>query len=206
MGRARAGRKARPGARYKCGKLRPVRDLGNERVAAEAARFGAFQGGKGGQWVRESAIGRAWAVGLLDGYDADPAAIRDAGLGYAARYWSYYPSPNGVSNYEAEDRRGRGLAEDEDPGGEVFRRLDMAVRGAGRASYRAVQALVVDSYWFPERNPSWLDRLINGRLSAQGQSGAGALPFPGDDDTLRLAVEGLLALVRGGGRSRRPGR
>ena len=104
---SRAGRKPKAGPRYKCGKLRPVRDPGNDRIAALAARFRPFQNGKGDQWVKESAIGRAWAVGLLDGHDADAAAIRDAGLAYAARYWSYYPSAVGVSNYDAEDRRGR---------------------------------------------------------------------------------------------------
>ncbi|TFI59073.1 hypothetical protein E2493_05985 [Sphingomonas parva] len=153
--------------------------------------------------MRESAIGRAWAVGLLDGFGADAAAIRDAGLGYAARYWGYYPSPNGVSNYEAEDRRGRGWGESQDRGGEIFQRLDKAVRDAGRASYKAVQSLVVDTYWFPDRNPSWLDRLINGRLAASGRTVTGSLPVPGDDETLRLAVEGLLTVVQGRG-GRRP--
>jgi hypothetical protein len=196
MSRSKAGRKPKPGARYKCGKLRPVREQGNDRVVALSARFRPFQAGKADHWVRESAIGRAWAVGLLDGYDADPAAIRDAGLNYAERYWSYYPSPNGVSNYAAEDRRGRGSAEDDDRRGEAFQRLDQTIRDAGRASYRAVQALVVDHYWFPERNPTWLDRLINGRLAAEGRRG-GPLPIAGDGDVLRLAVEGLLAIVRG---------
>ena len=203
MGRSKAGRKAKPGARYKCGKLRPVHDRGNERTASRAARFRPFQGGKAEVWVRESAIGRAWAVGLLDGFDADAAAIRDAGLGYAARYWSYYPSASGVSNYEAEDRRGRSWGVSEDPRGEIFRKIDKAVRDAGRASYQAVQAMVVDTYWFPDLDPPWLERLINARLAVEGQDVSGALPLPGDHDTLRLAVEGLLTMVDGRGRNRR---
>ena len=200
MGRSKAGRKAKPGARYKCGRLRPVLDRGNERTAAHAARFRSFQDGKADSWVRESAIGRAWAVGLLDGFDADAAAIRDAGLGYAARYWSYYPSANRVSNYEAEDRRGRSWEDGEDPRGEIFRSVDKTVRDAGRASYQAVQALVVDTYWFPDRDPPWLARLINGRLAAEGQDVTGTLPLRGDEDMLRLAVEGLLTIVKGRGR------
>ena len=202
MSRTKAGRKAKPGARYKCGKLRPVRDCGNDRVVALADRFRPFQGGKADLWVRGSAIGRAWAVGLLDGYEVDPAAIRDAGLDYAARYWAYYPSPNGVSNYAAEDRRGRASGDGVDPRGGVFQRLDRAITQAGLASYRAVQALVIDHYWFPERDPSWLDRLINGRLAAAGRPVSGALPLPGDSDMLRLAVEGLLGVVRGRRRPR----
>jgi hypothetical protein len=196
--RSRAGRKPKPGARYKCGKLRPVRDVGNDRTSAFALRFRSFQDGKADQWVRESAIGRAWAVGLLDGYDADAAALRDAGLAYAARYWGYYPSAIGVSNYEAEDRRGRGdWGDPHDPRGEVFRRLDRTIADAGAAAHAAVQSLVVDHYWFPQDNPTWLDRLINARLVAAGQESEGLPPVAGDVERLREAVDGLLALVKG---------
>ena len=199
----KSGRKAKAGARYKCGKLRPTRDLGNDRVAALNGLYRPFQDGKADPWVRESAIGRAWAVGLLDGHDVDAAALRDAGLDYAARYWNYYPSCGGVSNYDREDRRGRGLVGIHDPGGEAFQRLDRGIRDSGRASYKAVQALVIDHYWFPHDNPVWLERLINGRLAAAGRAVSGGLPLPGDAETLRSAVEGLLGIVRG--RRRRPG-
>lgn len=196
--RSKAGRKPKAGPRYKCGKLRPVRDVGNDRMAALALRFRAFQDGKADQWVRESAIGRAWAVGLLDGREADAAALRDAGLAYAARYWGYFPSASGVSNYEAEDRRGRGhWGDPHDPGGERFRRLDRTLADAGRAAHAAVQSLVVDHYWFPQDNPLWLDRLINARLESAGQGSGGPLPVAGDAERLEEAVAGLLALVTG---------
>ncbi|PSJ43231.1 hypothetical protein [Allosphingosinicella deserti] len=197
-GRGKAGRKPKAGARYKCGRLRPVREQGNDRIAALAARFQPFQGGKAGQWVRDSAIGRAWAVGLLDGHDADPSAIRDAGLGYAARYWSNYPTAAGVANYEGVDRRGRGLTGGgADPGGLAFQRLDRAIAATGRASYEAVQSLVVDTHWSPQDNPAWLDRLINARLVHAGVHADGPFPTTADFDRLKLAVEGLLATVRG---------
>jgi hypothetical protein len=196
--RSRAGRKAKTGARYKCGKLRPVHDCGNDRIAAFTGRFKSFQEGKADQWVRESAIGRAWAVGLLDGHGADAAALRDAGLAYAARYWGYFPSATGVSNYEAEDRRGRGdWGDPHDPRGEIFRRLDRTISDAGAAAHAAVQSLVVDHYWFPQDNPLWLDRLINVRLEAAGQGKGGPKPVAGDFERLRQAVDGLLAMVRG---------
>ena len=201
---AKGGRKPKAGARYKCGKLRPVRDAGNHKVVELSRLYASFQDGKADPWVRESAIGRAWAVGLLDGHDADAAAIRDAGLDYAARYWSYYPSASGVANYDGEDRRGRGLIGAGDLRGELFQRIDKTVRDAGRASYKAVQALVVDHYWFPHDNPAWLERLINGRLAAAARDVSGGLPLAGDAETLLLAVEGLLALVRGQGRRRPP--
>ena len=197
-GRGKAGRKPKAGARYKCGRLRPVRDAGNDRIAALTARFRSFQGGKAEHWVRDSAIGRAWAVGLLDGHDADSSAVRDAGLNYAARYWSYYPTAAGVANYEGVDRRGRGLTGGgADPGGLAFQRLDRAIAATGRKAYDAVQSLVVDTYWCPQDNPAWLDRLINARLAQAGVHADGPLASAADSEQLKFAVEGLLAIVRG---------
>jgi hypothetical protein len=194
--RSKGGRPRKSGARHACGKLRGVRDEGSERTMALRLRFRPFQGGKGDQWAG-TPIGRAWLVGLLDGQEVDPAAIRDAGLNYAERYWSYWPAPGGVSNYEAEDRRGAPFAGGPDVTGDRFQALDAAVKSAGRASYDAVQSLVVDQHWFPEENPAWLDRLINARLAAAGRAVAGELPRDGDAERLKLAVEGLLTLVRG---------
>ncbi|QAY75734.1 hypothetical protein [Sphingosinicella sp. BN140058] len=198
-GRSKAGRKPKAGPRYACGRLRPVRDQGNERVAALAQRFRSFQGGKADQWVLTSAIGRAWAVGLLDGHDVDPSLIRDAGLNYAARYWNYYPSTSGVGSYDAADRRGRAVSCDvADPRGAAFRRLDQAIAAAGSAAYDAVQSMVVDLHAWPQDNPDWLDRLINARLKRAGVPATGPEPLASDHDQLRLAVEGLMITIRGG--------
>lgn len=194
--RSKSGRPRKSGARHACGKLRAVRDEGSERVMALRLRFRPFQGGKGDQFAG-TPIGRAWLVGLLDGHEADPAAIRDAGLNYAERYWSYWPAPGGVCNYEAEDRRGAPFAGGLDVTGDRFQALDAAVKSAGRASYDAVHSLVVDHHWFPEESPAWLDRLVNARLAAVGRTGVGELPREEDAERLKLAVEGLLTLVRG---------
>lgn len=199
MGKSRkAGRKKRAGDRFPCGKLRQPHDYGNDRRVALMATFRPYQEGKADQWVAESAIGRAWAVELLDGFDVDGAAIRDAGLNYAARYWGHYQGGAKVANYEGNDRRGGFYGDDpEDPRGETFRRLDDAIRSAGRASYDAVHSLVLDHHWFPHENPAWLDRLINERLLRKGRPVAGQLPHDGDYDKLRLAAEGLLTIVAG---------
>ena len=194
--RSKGGRPRKSGARHPCGKLRVVRDEGSERTAALRLRFRPFQSGKGDQYAG-TPIGRAWLVGLLDGEDVDPAAIRDAGLSYAERYWAYWPAPGGVSNYEAEDRRAAPFAGGLDIAGDRFQALDATLLAAGRASYDAVQSLVVDPHWFPEENPAWLDRLINARLAAVGRAVAGELPREGDAERLKLAVDGLLGLVRG---------
>jgi hypothetical protein len=199
MARSRAGRKRKSGERYACGKLRPAPDRGNDRLQALHARFRPFMQGKGDQWTG-TPIGRAWLVGLLDGWDADPAAIRDAGLFYAERYWAYWPAPSGVSNYAAEDRRGggSGWTGGMDPRGDRFLHLDRAIGDAGRACWEAVQALVVAPHWNPGESPQWLDRLINARLLAAGHPVEGAeLPRAGDAERLKLAVEGLRAIVAG---------
>jgi hypothetical protein len=197
MGRAKAGRKRKAGARHPCGKLRAVPDRGNDRLQALHARYRPFMQGKGDQWAT-SPIGRAWLVGLLDGWNADASAIRDAGLFYAERYWAYWPAPSGVSNYGAEDRRGTVWSGGPDPRGDRFLNLDRAILDTGRASWDAVQSLVVAPHWHPEENPGWLDRLINARLLAAARSAEGAaLPRAGDAERLKLAVEGLLAIVSG---------
>jgi hypothetical protein len=203
MTRAKRGRPKKAGDRFKCGKLRQTYDHGNERVEALCSVFRPFQAGKADQWVRVSAIGRAWAVGLLDGYDVDSAAIRDAGLNYADRYWGEWPTASGVANYEGQDRRGGsgGLEGSDgkvpDRRGEIFNALDKAVRDAGHDSRNAVHSLVIDHYHFPEDNPAWLDRLINERLVRIGRPVAGQLPRFGDAAMLTLAIEGLLTIVQG---------
>jgi hypothetical protein len=104
----------------------------------------------------------------------------------------------GVSNYQAEDRRGRVLGEGEDPAGERFRKLEARLKDAGRVSYEAAQSLCLDFYWFPDDNPAWLDRLINGRLVAAKVAATGQLGTAADEARLRAAVAGLLALAEGG--------
>jgi hypothetical protein len=194
--RNKGGRIRKDGERFPCGKLRPAIDRGSDRVIELRAVFRPFHQGKGDQWTG-TPIGRAWLVGLLDGFEVDSAAIRDAGLGYAERYWGYYPSPSSVANYEAQDRRGSGWGDGSDPRGERFRSLDRAIMDAGRAAYEAAQGLVIDHHWFPDENPAWLDRLINERLLRSGRPVAGELPRSGDVDKLKLAIEGLLTIVAG---------
>ena len=200
MGKAKRGRPRKEGARYRCGRLKLVHDKGNARRQEQEARFAAFQGGKAGPWVSESAIGRAWAVGLLDGYRADAAAIRDAGLRYGELRRAYgFNTPGGaVSNYGGEDRRGRRDCGEDRPG-HLYRKLDQMVLDAGWASYDAVQALCCDYSERPWENPPWLDRLINRELVKQRRPISGYLPRldGGDERLMKLAVEGLLTMVAG---------
>jgi hypothetical protein len=187
------GRPSKPGKRHKCGKrIRATPfDHGADHVARARSRFARFQDGKAAGQVFDP-IGRAWAVGLLENARVDPAALRDAGRDYAGRYWSYYPGAAGISNYEAVDRRGRGLAGGMDVAGDRFRAMDRALKDAGRLAYDAVQRLVVDTHWLPDDDPDWLGRLIRSRMG----EGDGA-PTPEDAALLGRAIEGLLALASG---------
>jgi hypothetical protein len=199
---ARAGRPNKSGRRrLKSGRRADIVpfDHGADHVARLRGRFAAFQDGKAAQQVHDP-IGRAWAVGLLENARIDPAVLRDAGRDYAARYWGYYPSAVGVANYLDEDRRAEVWAGGEDPNGEIFQQRDAQLKNAGRVSYEAVHSLCLDFYWFPDDNPSWLDRLIEARLAAAAGRGGGEA----DAATMRAAVDGLLALTEGmkGARSR----
>ena len=194
----RVGRPSKSGKRTKRGKRVSAApfDHGAEHVQRLRARFARFQGGKAAQQVHDP-IGRAWAVGLLENDRIDPAMLRDTGRGYALLYWAYYPSPDGVANYQYDVRTGRGFGTDEDPGGAHFRRLDARLKNAGRVSYEAMQSLCLDYYWFPDDQPAWLGRLIEGRLAAAQGAGAKQAP-PADAATMHAALEGLLALAEGG--------
>src|SRR4051812_44235916 len=167
----RSGRPSKSGRRrLKNGRRADIEpfDHGAAHVQRLRDRFARCQDGKATQQLFDP-IGRAWAVGLLENARIDPAVLRDAGRDYAMRYWAYYPCAGGVSNYEAEARRGRGAgAAGEDPGGERFLSLDARLKDAGRRAYEAAQSLCLDFYWFPDDNPAWLDRLIEARLAAAG--------------------------------------
>jgi hypothetical protein len=153
-----------------------------------------FRAGKADQWAG-TPIGRAWIVGLLEGHDIDSAVIRDAGLAYAELYWSHWPAPSAVANYEGQDRRGSHVANDRRE--VLFMAMDAAILSAGRASFDAVHSLVIDCHWLPDDNPPWLERLINVSMIRAGQAVIGQLPQAGDAERLKLAVKGLLAVAAG---------
>lgn len=199
MGKKRGGRKKVGGDRFPGGRLKPRIDLGSERTIDLRARFRSFRDGKADQWAG-TPIGRAWIVGLLEGYDVDSAAIRDAGLSYAELYFSHWPATNAVANYEGQDRRGS-IHTGNERLEILFLAMDAAIGNAGRSSRDAVHNLVIDCHWIPDDNPAWLDRLINERMIRNRQAAVGQLPMQGDIDRLRLAIEGLLSVAAG---TRRP--
>jgi hypothetical protein len=219
MARKRAGRAAKPGKRTKSGRLSAAgvarRVEPNDRVLAVRDAFRWFQDGKADQQVHDP-IGRAWAVGLLDGFGADPAALRDAVRTYGEGYWSYYAGLGiAMGGFEGASRSS-GSGAWADPRGRRFEQLDAAVdaagasSGNGRAVRDALHNVAVDHHWFPDENPLWLDRLIVERrvlersrrmeaklLPAHAPGIAGALPKPGDAPRLAALAAAALALVMG---------
>lgn len=194
--KGRGGKKKSTGDRFPGGRLKPMRDYGSERTVELRMRFRAFRDGKADHWVG-TPIGRAWIVGLMEGHDIDSAVIRDAGVAYAQLYWSHYPAPSAVANYEAMDRRGAQVGNDRRS--ILFTAMDAAILSAGRDSRDAVHNLVIDCHWLPDENPAWLDRLINLNMIRARQPAVGQLPTDADRARLDLAVQGLLAITAGTG-------
>lgn len=216
---SKAGRPRAPGRRTASGRLSragqgPVEP--NSRVVAARAAFQWFQSGKASQQIHDP-IGRAWAVGLFQGFGCDPAALRDAGREYGDRYWGEMQSMAPVMGSFEGAGRGRSAAGGDhtapDPGGIRFKILDDAVTNAGRPARDALHSLVIAHFWFPDEDPAWLARLITQRRQAEhgrrakkgedvGPAIVGELPFPQDRAKLELAVLAILAIVAGTGRGR----
>jgi hypothetical protein len=205
----KGGRPRRTGKRHPGGQLvrTPANDKGNDVVQARSSTFAVFQGGKADQQVSDP-IGRLWAVGLLDGQRHDGAILRDIGRRYGALYWHEYTwlSPR-VSELEPRSR-GSGSTSDIDRAGEQFKRLDDLARSTGQHAVAALHDLCVNSWWFPDVGPEWLDRLVTAALirkqaervdagKAPLGSIVGPLPVCGDHARLALAISGLVAMVEG---------
>jgi hypothetical protein len=197
MGQARRGRPRKSGARNARGRLILLPDRGNVRVRARHAAFARFQSGRADQQVADQ-IGRAWAVGLLDGFDHDPAILRDIGRRYGGLYWHQFAAT--APKTGQLERRDRTTANDgcwKDNPGEYFARLDALARAAGREAVAAMHGLCVDSWWFPDTNAAWVERLINTAIRDAGGHAPGNPAGPSDRARLAAAAGALAAMVDG---------
>lgn len=193
MAKSKPGRKAKSGNRTRGNRLSRIQppDRGNDKVQERRGVFAVF--GKSRDHAFDP-IGRAFACGLLENASVDPEILMFAGREYGDAYWSYFPNPKAVACYGGREPRAANN-NDRDGQGEYFQRLDEMLDGAGRGGRDAVHEMVVNMHHFPDENPVWLQRLLNERLVRAGRPVCGMLPMTGDYDRLRLAVEGLLALV-----------
>lgn len=186
---------ARPrksGPRRKDGRLAiQAHDYGNIRVRERREAFKVFQGGKADQQVHDP-IGRAWAVGLLDGTTQDAAILRDIGRRYASLYALVYRQ-TGTAVGELEPRsRGTGDGVDTDPTGQRYATLDALARSAGSKQRLAMQKLCCGDS--PDSNPEWLNRLIVARLDFIKDA---MRPFERDHMIMTQAIAALVAMVEG---------
>ena len=197
MGQARRGRPRKAGARNAKGRLILLPDPGNIRVQARSQAFARFQGGRADQQVVDQ-IGRAWAAGLLDGFDQDGAILRDIGRRYGALYWHEFATlaPK-TGQLERRDRTSANDASWHDNPGEYFARLDLLARDAGREAVAAMHGLCVDGWWFPDTNAPWVDRLINSAIRDAGGHPLGELAGVGDRARMAAAASCLAAMVDG---------
>lgn len=193
------GRPKKAGPRRKDGRLAIQLPIpANDVVIARREAFKPFQGGKASEQIFD-AIGRAWAVGLLDGTRYDSAILRDMGRRYA-HYHALVFACTGMAIGELEPRsRGTGEGNGEDRPGERYTDLDRLARNAGSKQRLAMRKLCVEVS--PDEDPLWLGRLIQlaqwrrqelGRLDCSAWMSADR-----DRMILTQAVEALVAMVEG---------
>lgn len=182
------GRPRKIGARRRDGRLVSApRDQGNAFVQARRAAFAMFQGGKAGDQLGD-AIGRAWAVGLLDGRRHDGATLRDLGRRYASLNAIVFAKTQMAVADPEPYAPGTGEGSSEDPIGERYDRLDRCARAAGSKERLAMRKLCVECS--PDEDPLWLARLIACRRG-------GLAPQPRDARILRQAADALSAMAEG---------
>ena len=193
---ARRGRPRKAGARTAKGRLIVPVDRGNAMVQARTARFAGFQGGKADQQVGDQ-IGRAWAVGLLDGHAFDAAILRDIGRTYASLYWHEYAAL--APKMASLERRQRSVANDcwDDKAGARFNTLDTLVRKAGHRAATALEDLTVNGWWFPDDDKPWVARLIRSAIAANGEGADGESAMANDRARLAAACAALLRMAEG---------
>ena len=197
MGQAKRGRPRKAGARNAKGRLIALPDRGNDRIQARAAAYARFQSGRADEQLADQ-IGRAWAVGLLDGQTCDAAILRDIGRRYGGLYWHQFAAmaPK-TGQWERRDRAAANDAGWNDNPGEYFMTLDNLARNAGREAAAAMHALCVDGWWFPDTDAPWLARLINSAVEDAGGRPLGELATVGDRAKMQAAATALLAMVEG---------
>ncbi|WP_420137758.1 hypothetical protein [Sphingomonas sp.] len=196
MALARRGRPRKAGPRTAKGRLIALPDRGNDVVQARAARFARFQDGKADQQVGDQ-IGRAWAVGLLDGQMCDGAILRDMGRRYGSLYWHEFAAM--APKIGALERRDRSAANDggDDRPGDYFRLLDGLARQVGRPAVASMHGLCVDGWWFPDVDQPWVARLIATAVADAGGPAAQERALPADRARLNAAIETLVTMVEG---------
>lgn len=191
----RRGRSRKAGPRFPSGKLRPVRELGNERVQAHRELY-LRSGDVKATDDLDCALGQAHAAGLLEGMRVDGRVLLEHGKEWCRLYRATFGGGIRTRNLE---RIGRS-----EPSSAITP-TDLRYRAwaevVARLSVRERECLnlVCVEYGEGWALPPFLERLINAwkaRRSPPLYVDA-YLPVRGDQERLELLKSALLAIVEG---------
>lgn len=189
------GRKRKSGDRYSNGRLRPVRDRGNDRIRALRELYAVHGSGKAGDDL-DCALGQAHAAGLLDGADVDARILLEHGREWHRLYRRRYGGSVRTSDFERVDRSEPDL---ETRSADLRFRLWSRVVDRLEARERAAIDQVCIRHGEGGTLPAFLERLINGWKKKRRPPlyDGDHLPIAGDFALLASLKSGLVDLARG---------
>lgn len=171
-------------------------DYGNEIVQARRLLFTheTIQGGKAADQVSD-AIGRLWALGMLNNHGFDGKMLCDKGRDYANAWWAYWGGR--LSATDNEPRTSSSQSKEVPsarPADLYFERID-AYLERGTLARKCLLELLVD-YEGDDIAP-WAARLIGHGLMERKRIRFAEPLEPSDRIMLNAAIRGLCALVDG---------
>jgi len=202
MARGRAGRKRSAGNRYPNGRLRPVRDGGNDRVQAHREPYLRFGQVKAVDDL-DCALGQAHAAGLLEGMRVDGRVLLEHGREYHRLHRGAFGGSVRTCRFERVDRSTPSLAV---TSADLRFRMWSKVVARLDPVERRILHLVCIEHGDGWSLPHFLQRLINSWKARQRPSLYEGADLPADTDFAMLDAlkSALLALVDGD-RARRRG-
>jgi hypothetical protein len=192
---ARKGRNRQSGDRFPSGKLRPVRDLGNDRVRAHRELYLRHGGVKATDDL-DCALGQAHAAGLLEGTRVDGRALLEHGKEWHRLYRATFGGGVQTRNLE---RIGRSEPSNVTTPTDLRYRNWAAIVAGLTARERECLNLVCVEYGDGWNLPPFLERLINAWKAGQRPPlyAGRYLPVRGDHERLEALKAALLAVAEG---------
>ena len=171
-------------------------DYGNDVVQTRRMMFthDKIQDGKAADEVSD-AIGRLWALGLLDNHGLDAKVLRDKGRDYAEAYWAYWGGRPSATDNEPRSRTSSSKEVPPPRNADLyFERIDAYVE-RNTLARKCLLELLVD-YDGDDIVP-WAGRIIGNALMERGRIKFANPLVPDDRAMLNAAIRGLCALVDG---------
>ena len=189
-------KRTKSGQFSRAGEKPAERNAPGPHILERRALFSFVEAPKGGNIdpdIRD-AVGQLQVLGLLDGYPADPVAMRDAARDYSDLYWRRYPetAPK-MGKFERSDKSSNSF-DGETADDRRFDRMDAVLKADQRMW---VFSAVCDRQWGDDFEP-WVAGLIAEALLKRGKV-VKFCQFPSAEDYARLRslCQGLCTLVYG---------